>query len=100
MGRESLRWRLSVERISVQLRQILFPSVKSFLLMLRRLIIQLAVMTGDAELLDQSQRGKQLRLIKHRFGEGLFIEQIEAPRPEPNQIDEKNHQRYDGNRNN
>ena len=61
----------------------------TFLLMRRRFVAQLAVVTGEPELLDQSELRKQFRLAEDEFGESLLVKQIQAPRPEPNQIDEE-----------
>ena len=49
-------------------------------------------MAGDAELLDQSKRGEQLRMIEDDFSENLLVKQIETPRPKPDQINNENGQ--------
>ena len=49
---ELLRRCLPIQRIFVQLPEILFPPVENHLLMRRRRVIELAVVTGDPELLD------------------------------------------------
>src|SRR5436190_1699289 len=46
-------------------------------------------MTGDPEPLDQADRGEQLRLVEKNLSEHLFVKQVQAPGPEPDEIDEK-----------
>ncbi len=55
MGGKSLRRRLLIQRIFVQLLEIFLPAVDLHLLMGRRFVAQLAVVTGKTELLDQSE---------------------------------------------
>jgi len=54
-------------------------------------------MTRKSELFDESKRGKQLRFVKENLNENLFVKQIQAPRPEPNQIndEERDHEHRD-----
>src|SRR6266446_963488 len=58
--------------------------------MRRRFVAQFSVVTGDAELFDQAKRGKQFRFTENGFGENLLVEKIEAPGPEPDQVDQEN----------
>ena len=74
--------------------QVFLPAVDDPLLMRGRLIAKPAVVAGDADVLNQTERGKQLRLGENRFGENLFVKQIQAPRPKPHQVDRKNRE-YD-----
>src|ERR1700704_1709819 len=67
--------------------------------MRRGLVVQFPVVTGDAELLDQSERSQQFRLAENSFPKNLFVEMIQVPRPEPDQIDQENRRR-DHNRDN
>ena len=57
-------------------------------------VAQFAIVTGNAELLHQSDRGKRFRLVKQEFGEDLFVKQIQTPRPEPDEIDQKDGDRH------
>jgi hypothetical protein len=50
-----LRRSLSIERILVQLPEVFFPSVENRLLMRRRLVTELAVVTVNPELFDQAE---------------------------------------------
>jgi hypothetical protein len=77
----------------VKLRQVALPSVGFALLMRRRFVVELSIVTCDPELLYQTERGEYLRVIEENFGEHLFVKQIQAPWPEPNQINKE-----DGNR--
>src|SRR5947208_10224026 len=63
--------------------------------MRRRFVAQFSVVTGDAELFDQAKRGKQFRFTEDGFGENFLVEKIEAPGPEPDQVDQENRQRDD-----
>src|SRR5947209_2973172 len=78
----------------MELSQILFPAVDLHLLMRGRFVAQFSIVTPDSELLDQAELRQQLRLAENDFGENLVVEQIQTPRPEPNQIDQKNRE-YD-----
>src|SRR5207237_8188 len=55
-----------------------------------------AVVAGDPELFDQAKRREQFRFAENSFGKSLFVEKIQAPRPKPNQIDQENRERDDG----
>ena len=57
--------------------------------MRRRFVVEFPVVTGDPELLDQTERGEDLRMIKENFGEDLVVKQIQAPWPKPNEIDQE-----------
>jgi hypothetical protein len=50
-------------------------------------------------LLDEPELGKELRLSENEFSENLVVKQIQAPRPEPNQVDQKDRD-YDDNEKN
>src|SRR5438552_18066654 len=63
--------------------------------MRRRFVAQFSVVTGNAELFDQAKRGKQFRFAENGFGENFLVEKIEAPGPEPDQVDEENRERDD-----
>src|SRR4030088_544208 len=56
----------------------------------RRFVAQFAVVTGDTELLDQTQRRKQFRLAENHFRKNLFVKEVQVPRPEPNEISKEN----------
>ena len=56
-------------------------------------------MARDAKLLDKTERGEQLRMIEENFGEDLFVKQIQAPWPEPNEISEEDRNRDHNDRN-
>jgi hypothetical protein len=98
MGREPLGRRLPIERVFMQLRQIFFPSVNDLLLVRGRLVAQFPVVTSDTELFHQAERGKQFRLAENRFRKNFLIEKIQAPRPEPDEIDQENRERDDNDR--
>jgi hypothetical protein len=49
-----------------------------------RFVVELSVMTGDAELFHQTESGEYLRVIEENFGEDLLVKQIQTPWPEPN----------------
>src|SRR6202795_4520831 len=89
MGGKALRGRLSIQRISAQIGQIAFPSLEDLLLMRGRFIAEFPIMTRKSELFDQSKRGKQLGFVEEDLNKNLFVKQIQAPWPEPNQIDEE-----------
>ena len=72
-----------------QLREVLLRPLELLLLMRRRGVAQLAAVAGDSELLDQPERREQLRLLEHELDEDLFVEDIQAPRPEPDGIDDE-----------
>ena len=100
MGGKTLRGRLSIQRIAAQIGQIAFPPLEDLLLMRGRFIAEFPVMTRKSELFDESKRGKQLRFVEEDLNENLFVKQIQAPWPEPNQIDEEEreqeyHDRHD-----
>ncbi len=61
--------------------------------MRRRLVVESAVVRPDAELFNQPKRGEQLRFAENRFRENLLVKEIQASRPEINQIDQQNHER-------
>src|ERR1700730_433434 len=98
MGGKALRGRLSIQWISAQIGQIPFPSLEDPLLMRGRFIAEFPVMTRKSELFDESKRGKQLRFVEEDLNENPFVKQIQAPRPEPNQINEedRDHEHGDG----
>ena len=73
----------------MELSQIFFPAVDHHLLMRRRFVAELAVVTGDSELLNQTELAEQFRLAENDFGKNLLVKQVQAPRPEPDQIDQK-----------
>src|SRR6266436_2002295 len=79
----------------MELTQIFFPAIDHHLLMRRRFVVQLAVVTGDPELLNQSELGQQLRFAENNFGKNLVVEKIQAPGTKPNQVDQKNRERDD-----
>jgi hypothetical protein len=56
-------------------------------------------MPRDAELFDQTERGEQLRMIEENFGEDLFVKQVQAPWPEPDEINQENRKRDHNDRN-
>src|SRR5882724_11740142 len=76
----------------MELSEIFFPTVDYHLLMRRRFVTQPGVMTGDSELLDQSKLRQQLRFAENDLGEDFVVKKIQAPRPEPNEIDQENRQ--------
>jgi hypothetical protein len=82
----------------MQLRQVFFPSVDDLLLMRGRLVAQFPVMTSDTELFHQAERGKQFGLGENRFRKDFLIEKIQAPRPEPDEIDQENRECDDNDR--
>jgi hypothetical protein len=45
--------------------------------------------TGNAEAFDEAERGEQLRLFEENLREDLFVKQIQVPGAEPNEIDQK-----------
>ena len=51
-----LRRRLAIERILVKLGQVALPPVEFALLMRGSFVVEFPVMTGNAELLDQTER--------------------------------------------
>lgn len=55
----------------------------------RRFVAQLSVVTGDSELFDQPKLREQLRFAENGFGEDFLVKEIEAPGPEPDQIDQE-----------
>ncbi len=65
--------------------------------MRRRFVAQLAVVTGDSELLDQPKLREQLRFAENRFGKNFLVKKIEAPWPEPDQIDQEDGDENNGN---
>ena len=73
-----LRRRLAIDRILAKLGQVALPPVEFALLMRRRFVVELSVVTGDAELLDQTERREDLRMIKENFGKDLFVKQIQS----------------------
>ena len=79
----------------MQLSQIFLPTVDHHLLMRRRFVAQFSVVTGNAELLDQAKLRQQFRLAENNFGENFFVEKIQAPGPEPDQVDQENCERDD-----
>src|SRR6266436_5078547 len=79
----------------MELTQIFFPAIDHHLLMRRRFVVQLAVVTGDPELLDQSELGQQLRFAENDFGKNLVVKKIQTPGPEPDQVDQENCERDD-----
>ena len=78
-----------IQRILAQLRQIALPPVEFAFLMFRRFVVQLSIMTGDAELLDQTEHGEQLRVVEKNFRENFIVEQIQAPWSKPNEVDQE-----------
>lgn len=56
----------------------------------RGFVAQFAVMSGEAELFDQSELAEQFRFVEDRRGKNFLVEEIQAPRPKPDQIDQKN----------
>jgi hypothetical protein len=90
---------LAIERILAKLRQIVLPPVGFALLMRGRFVVELSVMTGDAELFHQTESGEYLQVIEEKFGEDLLVKQIQAPWPEPDEIDQEygDHERNDCN---
>jgi hypothetical protein len=87
---ETLRSRLAFQWIFPELSEVLLVSFKFTLLMCGRFVVELAVVTGDAELLDNAKHRKDLRTIEQSFRKNLIVKQVQAPRPEPNQIDQEN----------
>src|SRR5262245_30448238 len=59
-----------------------------------RYVAQLAVVTGNAELFHQPKRRKRIRLVEQKFGEHLFVKQIQTPWPEPDEIDQEDGKRH------
>src|SRR5688572_30784652 len=98
LRRQALGWILPVERVGTEIGQVLFRPVEVALLMRGRWVAEFGVMTSDAKLLDQSQRGKQLRLFEQHLDEDLFVKEIQAPGAEPDEVDGGNgrHQEQDG----
>jgi hypothetical protein len=47
-------------------------------------------MSGNAELLDQPELRKQFRFTENRFGKNFLVEEIETPRPKPDEVDQEN----------
>src|SRR3977135_2047390 len=47
-------------------------------------------MAGDSEPFHKTERRKELRLFEEHLGENFFVKQIQAPGPEPDEVDEKN----------
>jgi hypothetical protein len=47
-------------------------------------------MAGDSEPFDETERRKQLRLLKEYLGEDFLVKQVQAPGPKPDEVDEKN----------
>src|SRR5215471_17241706 len=76
--------RLAIEGILAKLCQVALPSVEFALLMRGRFVVELPVMAGDTELLNQAKLREQFRVVKDNLGEDLFVKQIQAPWPEPN----------------
>src|SRR5438552_19097877 len=64
--------------------------IEKALLMRGRQVAELSVVGRDPELLDQSERREQLRLLEHHPREDFLVEEIEAPGTEPDEIDEEN----------
>jgi hypothetical protein len=93
VGGEALRRSLAIERVSPQVRQVLFAAVEIPLLMRRRLVTEFAVVGGNSKLLDESERGKELRLLKENLRENLLVKKIKTPGAEPNEINEEYRQR-------
>ena len=54
-----------------------------------RFVAEFAVVTGDSELLDQPERGKQLRLVEENLRENFLVKEIQAPGPEPDEINQE-----------
>ena len=73
MRGKPLRQRLSIERVLAKLRQVAFPPVEFMLLARRRLVVELSIVAGNAELLDQTEHGEQFRVIKQNFGEDFVV---------------------------
>ena len=47
-------------------------------------------MSGNPELLDQPELRKQFRFTENRFGKNFLVEEIETPRPKPDEVDQEN----------
>ncbi len=52
-------------------------------------------MTGDPELLNQTELRQQLRFAENDFGKNLVVKKIQAPGAKPNQVDQKNREADD-----
>jgi hypothetical protein len=87
--RKLLRRGLAIDRILTKLGQVALPSVGFALLMRGRFVVELSIVTCDPELLHQTERGEDLRVIEENFGEDLFVKQVQAPWPKPNEIDQE-----------
>ena len=70
--RKFLRGGLFIERILMQLRDVATQPIELFLLMRRRFVVQLRVVTGDTVLLDQTDSGQELGFVKDEFDEDAF----------------------------
>ena len=90
MGGELLRRRLPIQRVFVQLLEILFPPVDNRLLMRRRRVVEFPVVTGDPELFDQAEGGEQFRFVEDHLQKSFFVKEIEVPGTKANQVCEKN----------
>ena len=84
---------LFLERIGVKVFQVFPGPIEVALLMSRRHIAQFSVVAGDAEPFHEPERREKLRLFEEHLGEDLFIKQIQAPGPEPDEIDEEDGER-------
>jgi hypothetical protein len=63
--------------------------------MRRRFVAQFSVVTGDPELLNQTELRQQLWFAENDFGKNLVVKKIQAPGAKPNQVDQKNRERDD-----
>src|SRR4051812_42802132 len=90
VSRKLLGIGLLFERVRSQVSQVLFSQIKIVLLMGRRSVAELGVVSGNAKPLDQAERRKQLRLFEKDLRKNFLVEEIQAPRPEPDEVDEKN----------
>ena len=57
--------------------------------MSRRFIAEFSVVTGNAELFDQSERREQLRFFEQHLSKHLLVEKVEAPWAEPDEVNEE-----------
>ena len=73
MRGKPLRQRLSIERVLAKLRQVALPPVEFTLLVRRQLVVELSIVSGNTELLDQTEHGEQFRVIKQNFGEDFVV---------------------------
>jgi hypothetical protein len=84
-----LRRRLAIDWILAKLGQVALPPLEFTLLMRRRFVVELSIVTCDPELLHQTERGEYLRVIEENFGKNLFVKQVQTPWPKPNEIDQE-----------